>query len=75
MTRYAVAYISFHDNDMKMQIIDANSERNALIFTLKLQGWETSDLDLLKATPEELKQYAFDCDSMIGAIALEEPNQ
>lgn len=69
MPKFAIAYFSFFTNELKMKIVEAENEREALILALKYAEIKL-DSDDLKKDEEELKQFAFDCDSMIGAIQL-----
>ena len=65
MKRYAVAFISFMDNEMHMEIIEANSAEEAV--KSKLQRLDYSSLP---DTLEEIKRDCFDCDSMIDCIEI-----
>ena len=61
--RFAVGYISFHDNVLKLEFIEAIDERDALVQALNLlTGVEDFTSDC-----ETLKGIAFDCDGMIEA--------
>lgn len=64
MSKYVVAYISFHDNELTQQIVEAESEIKALqqVMGETIYGDETS--------VAEIQQFAFDCDSMVSVIAI-----
>lgn len=64
MNKYIVAFISFHDNELTQELIEADSEVEAVKIKLgeTLYGDET--------TLEELKSLAFDCESMISVYKL-----
>lgn len=67
MKRFVVAYISFHDNELVQYIYLAEDEYSALKNFMIINGMEPYD-DL--ETVESLKQFAFDCDSMVSAIEV-----
>ena len=54
---------------MQMVKIMAHNEQQALVDVLVEQGWEISDEDR-KLSVEDLKSFAFACDSMIDAIEI-----
>ncbi len=62
--KWVISWISFHDNTLKMDFRYATSEDHALRQAFKeLTGVEhDSDFDL------DIKNAAFDCDGMIGAV-------
>lgn len=64
MNKYIVAFISFHDNELTQELIEADSEVEAVKIKLgeTLYGDET--------TLEELKSLAFDCEAMISVYKL-----
>ncbi len=63
MKTYIIAYISFFDNDLKLKQVVAESELKAgIAFLLNEQ---LIDKDDIVVNMEQLKQFAFDCDSMI----------
>ena len=74
MSRYVIAYISFFDNVLKQRVIRANSEYEALMEALNYE-WDQDDSYFKELrddcpTPEDLKQLAFDSDSMISALKI-----
>lgn len=66
MSKYVVAFISFHDNILTQEVIEAESEFDAIKKKMGeiLYGDET--------TVEELKCLAFDfdCDCMVSAVQI-----
>ena len=64
MPKYVVAYVSFHDDVLTQEIVEASSEFEAIKNKLGeiLYGDEE--------TVEHLKQLAFDHDSRVSAIEI-----
>lgn len=62
MKKYAVAFISFMDNELKIQFIVAASEKDA-IKSLYPDYVEEDEWD--EFSIEDIKQRFFDCDSMV----------
>ena len=67
MEKYVWAFISYMDNEMHMGHLYANNECEALIKALSLNGF-TYDEGPMEVN--EIKQFAFDCDSMIGVYRV-----
>jgi predicted PilT family ATPase len=67
MKRFVVAYTSLFINVTQMYEVLATSELAALSLTMVKQGYTVYD-DI--STVEEMKQFAFDCDAILGIIAL-----
>jgi hypothetical protein len=67
MKRFAVAYISFFDNEIKLCTVDANSPEEAILPAMKAIGETTDDIAELVAdkTLEQIKDLFFDWDSAI----------
>lgn len=65
MSKYVVAYISFFDNELKQEVVEASSEVNALLWFIS-DRTRPDDLD----TVEAIQQHMFDCDSAISVIAI-----
>lgn len=68
MPKYCVAYINFYDNIMTQEIVKAKTELDALRTSLEINGYDSSDEKF--SSIEEVKQFAFDCDSMVSAIEI-----
>lgn len=66
--KFVISWISFFDNKLGMKEINAESEQEALeeAFRLLVQADYTSD----GGSSEDIKQAAFDCDGMIGALEI-----
>jgi hypothetical protein len=63
MLRFAISYINFFDNELKINFVEATDKRDALAQALNaLTGIEDESSSI-----EELKSIAFDCDGMIEA--------
>lgn len=67
MTRYAVSWIGWHDNDLHTQFVEAESELAALQAKLIALNCVVEEMP---ATIEDCKQCAFDCDHMIHAAEV-----
>lgn len=68
MKKYVVAFINFHDNDLKVYFVEAESEHDAIGKTeIVAQGWAHDEIpkDL-----SELKDYFFNCDAVIEVKEL-----
>lgn len=69
MSKYIVARINFFDNNLTQELVEAESDVEA-VFTL-----EPYLRDMLEEgelfTMERLKELAFDCNSMVDAFSLE----
>lgn len=68
--KFVVAKIDFFDNNLAQELIEADSEEEAI---LKVEPAlrEMFDEDE-EITVEALKGYAFDCDCMVNAFPLRE---
>lgn len=68
MKIFIVAYMTFFENVMEMEQVEADSEFEALKNYMGGKNWELdADID----TVEKLKEFAFNCDSVIGAYELD----
>lgn len=66
LREYAICWVSFFDNEMKMSKVSATDDRDALAQALNmLTGIEDTEHD-----SEWLHHRAFDCDGLIGAILI-----
>jgi hypothetical protein len=72
MNRYAVSFISFHDNDLKTEIVRANHEREAILMhTTFISTMEGCDIQrVLPQTIEDIKMFCWDGDSMIDCVII-----
>ena len=64
MKKWAVAFISFFDNELTIEFVDAEHWMGAIVKHSKIDlGWyeEIDHTDTL----EQVKQWAFDADTMI----------
>lgn len=64
MNKYVVAFISFHDNILTQEIIEAESEFEAIKAKLGTDCYGDEQ------SVEELKSLAFDCDCMVSAYKI-----
>jgi hypothetical protein len=66
MKKFAISYMTFNENDIKMAIVNAESKQDALAQALNL----STGLEDFKSDEETLKTIAFNCDCLIGAIEI-----
>ena len=73
---YAVALISYFDNELKMTTIESDSVVDAMLGgTKKILGPGSDWVDCLKCkTEEDVKEVFFNMDMSIGIIKIEESN-
>lgn len=67
---YAVSYINWFNYELETQFKYADNEAHAMIQMLEDKGYEDDDLSVEFSTVEEVKQFAFDCDSMVHAVQV-----
>lgn len=75
MSKFAVAYINWFDNDLSIEIVEANSWWEALFKHTCLVDQQDIYQDLIDANNfdiDEWKRISFDCDSMIDVVELTE---
>lgn len=65
--RYVVSTINFFDNDLKSEIVKADSKIESMLVYLSKE-----DIKFLGNNPTEddIKQFYFDMDSMINSIEI-----
>lgn len=65
--RYVVSTINFFDNDLKSEIVEADSKIESMLVYLSKE-----DIKFLGNNPTEddIKQFYFDMDSMINSIEI-----
>lgn len=69
MKTYAIGFISFFDNELKVSFAKANNALEAGITHLNGLNYEIGDGDGI-AEMEDLKRFAFDMDCMIDVQEL-----
>lgn len=69
MKRWAVGFISFMDNEMKIEIISAATWKTALALHAAAGGYEIAD-DELSDDMETAKQQFFDQDAMFDVAQI-----
>ena len=67
MKRWAVGYISFHDNEVRVEIVYGDDWHDALLKHSQLQDWTEP---LTPSSIEITKQQFFDCDSMFDVVEI-----
>ena len=66
MKRYVVSYMSFYDNDISLELVEAVDWQSAVQkskFDIEYVLEDTLDL-------EEAKQLAFDCDEVFSVLEI-----
>ena len=77
MPRYVFSYISFFDNDLVSEILEADSRLEALEFGFAKKDYVIDEEEVYEGETDEekkielLKQEAFNNDSMIDAICID----
>lgn len=66
MNRYVVGFISFFDNELKQEIIEANSPEEALVHSKFIGDYEFP----ANASVDTIQQIMFDCDSAVNVIQV-----
>lgn len=66
MKQFVVAYLSFFDNELKMQQVFAADAVSALRSSFYLEGYEFPD----NATVEDIQRTMFECDVVIGVMEV-----
>ena len=69
MSKFAVAHIDFFDNDLIIEIVEANDWFDAIWHHSKMQ-LEDNEPWLPNTSLEDAKNKAFNCDRMIDVIEL-----
>jgi len=69
MKKFIVAFIGFHDNALTQELIYAETGIDAMCQVLLGRVWDLSYENFV--TEEDVKTYAYDCDSMISAFELD----
>lgn len=69
MTTFAVAYINFFDNELKMQKIEAGSSLEAMKMQMTREGDALESLAEF-TSEEDLQEYAWNGDSMVAAMEI-----
>jgi len=71
MRQFAVGYINFYDNELTVEIVEADTEQEARWKHSKNDptGWgDISGTDLMDR--KEFKEWCFDCDMMVDVIEI-----
>ena len=70
MSKYAVGYLNYFNNDMSIEIIEANNWKEALFMHSELEGDKDRQEDC-GDTLEDVKHYLFDCDIAVDVIKID----
>jgi len=81
MPRFAVGYANFFDNDLQIEIIEADDFREAIIKHSGFKAKDPKDADeiakdmaewfsSMPETMEDVKQFFFDGDALVDAIQI-----
>jgi len=69
MKKYVFSYINFFDNVLTSKVIESDLDAFHVAFKEFCdRGWDLDDEDL--ETLEDLKKFAFNCDTMIEIIEV-----
>ena len=71
MKKYAVAYMNFFDNELTIEFVEAETEKQAIFSHSKMQsdsGWSEELSDNL----DEIKQAFFDGDTLVDVKEIKE---
>lgn len=66
MKNYVVAFLSFFDNEIILEKIQANNEVDAIKMHSQLKDWEFQD----NATLEDISDMLFNCDAVVSVIEV-----
>jgi hypothetical protein len=67
MARYAVAHANLFDHDNTVEIVEARNARHAITLHSAIGEFDLSDMPI---AIEEIKQYFFDMDTLVGVIEI-----
>ncbi len=72
MTNFVVAYMNFFDNNLVLEHVEADTRTEAIWKHSSLQGehWEACKHRTDGMSDDEVGEFFFDCDTMVGAIAI-----
>ena len=66
MKNYVVAFLSFFDNEIILEKIQANNQIDAIKMHSQLKDWEFQG----DATLEDISDMLLDCDSVVSVIEV-----
>lgn len=71
MKKYVFSFINFHDNDLTSKVIESDLDMTAVVINeLEARSWEVTGNGSMSPTIQDLKNFAFDCDSMFNIIEI-----
>jgi hypothetical protein len=72
MKRYVVGYLNCFDNDLILEVVEADSPAAAFWSHSKLQGddWGPNQEITKGMSPEELQDWAFDFDMSVAVLEI-----
>lgn len=65
MKTFVVAYVSFYDNELKQEIVQADSTAEAMVMSSFIHGYSFTSLD-----DEVIKSAMFNADILISAMEV-----
>jgi hypothetical protein len=68
MPKYAISFVSFFENELKMEVVEASNELDALREAYNKVHGNAAPEDITDI--KELKAVCFDMDSLISAIEI-----
>ena len=66
MKTFVVAYVSFHDNDLKQELVHASSSEEAMVMSSFIHGFSFPT----PLTEELIKSTIFNADALISAMEV-----
>ncbi len=69
MKTFIVAYMDYFDNDLTQTKVEAETIEEAVLSRLGIKGYDTSDWTKMRY--HEIKDEAFNCDSLVSAYELD----
>lgn len=74
MSKWAVAYTNFSENDLTIAVVEAISFYDAIKQHPQITKYDSNKewlLEMVNWDDEAIKQAFFDCDSQIAAVKIE----
>jgi hypothetical protein len=68
MKKFVVGFLNFHENDIKLEIVHANTKVEACIQFMEFWGWDLPEYAL--ASMEGIDDFCANCDTTISVIEI-----
>lgn len=66
MRQYVIGFLSFFDNELQMEVVDAESPEDAVLNCSFVKGFEFPE----GATLDNMEELIFGCDAVISVLGL-----